>query len=99
MDQGTASIYRPRRPERTDLHLAVRENLELFLDRQGPLTDLARRTLEEYLRCGILAAGFSRVRCGDCGYEKLVSFSCQLRGVWPLGGGGDPRFLPRRSEQ
>ncbi len=32
MDQGTTIIYRPRRPERTDLHLAVRQNLELFCD-------------------------------------------------------------------
>ncbi len=91
MGQETKGIYRPRRPERTDLHLAVRENLELFLetyderflDRHGPLTDRARRTLEEYLRCGILAAGFARVRCGDCGHEQLVAFSCQLRGVCP----------------
>ena len=92
MGQETKSIYRPRRPERTGLHQAVRENLELFLetyderflDRHGPLTDRARRTLEEYLRCGILAAGFARVRCGDCGHEQLVAFSCQLRGVCPL---------------
>ncbi len=32
MGQDTKSIYRPRRPERTDLHLAIRENLDLFLD-------------------------------------------------------------------
>lgn len=46
MDQDTKSIYRPRRPERIDLHLAVRENLQLscdtyderFLDQHGPLT-------------------------------------------------------------
>jgi len=91
MGQETTSIYRPRRPERTGLHKAVRENLELFLetyderflDRHGPLTDRARRTLEEYLRCGILAAGFARVRCGTCGHEMLVAYSCQLRGVCP----------------
>jgi len=32
MGQETTSIYRRRRPERTDLHLAVRENLELFVE-------------------------------------------------------------------
>jgi len=66
MCQERENIYRPRHPERSDLHLAVRDNLELFietyderfLDRHGPLTDRVRRTLEEYLRCGILAAGF-----------------------------------------
>ena len=29
-----------------------------------------------YLDCGILARGFARVRCGDCGNELLVGFSC-----------------------
>jgi hypothetical protein len=32
MDQSATSTYRPRRPEQTDLHLAVRENLKLFCD-------------------------------------------------------------------
>jgi len=57
MGQETTSIHRPWRPERTDPHLAVRENLERLLDRHGPLTDRSRRTLKEDLRCGILAAG------------------------------------------
>ncbi len=91
MDQGTTNIYRPRRPEQTDLHLAVRENLDLFLetydeqflDQHGPLTARACRTLEGYIRCGILSAGFARVRCVTCGHELLVAFSCQLRGVCP----------------
>jgi len=91
MDQGTTNIYRPRRPERTDLHLAVRENLDLFLesyderflDQHGPLSARACRTLEGYIRCGILSAGFARVRCVTCGHELLVAFSCQLRGVCP----------------
>ena len=91
MDQTSTSIYRPRRPERSDLHLAVRENLELFLetyderflDQHGPLTSRACRTLEKYLRCGLPAAGFARIRCGDCGHEQILAFSCQLRGVCP----------------
>lgn len=91
MDQGTRSIYRPRRPERTDLHQVVRENLEpffeiydeQFLDQNGPLSARARRTLEGYTRCGILSEGFARIRCVDCGHELLVAFSCQLRGVCP----------------
>jgi hypothetical protein len=32
------------------------------------------------LACGILARGFSRLRCGDCGHDKLVAFSCKRRG-------------------
>jgi hypothetical protein len=91
MGQDTKSIYRPRQPELTDLHLVVSENLQLFcdsydeqfLDQHGPLTDRACRTLDEYLRCGVLSAGFAQVRCGICGLELPVAFSCQLRGVCP----------------
>ena len=41
------------------------------------------RELEEYLGCGVLANGFSRVRCTGCGDELLVAFSCKRRGVCP----------------
>ena len=36
--------------------------------------------------CGILAHGFLRLRCGDCGHDKLVAFSCKRRGFCPLCG-------------
>jgi hypothetical protein len=35
------------------------------------------------LRCGILAHGFARARCGECGAERLIAFSCKGRGVCP----------------
>lgn len=35
------------------------------------------RELRAYLDCGILARGFARVRCPDCGFERLVAFSCK----------------------
>jgi hypothetical protein len=31
----------------------------------------------------VLAHGFARVRCGDCGQERLLAFSCKGRGVCP----------------
>jgi len=31
------------------------------------------------LRCGVLAHGFTRVRCGDCGQEHLLTCSCAFR--------------------
>ena len=40
-----------------------------------------KTTFEEYLRCGVLAHGFCRVRCEDCGDERLLAFSCKRRGV------------------
>ena len=41
------------------------------------------RDLRAYLRCGILAHGFARARCDDCGHERLIPFSCKARGVCP----------------
>ena len=41
------------------------------------------KDLRAYLRCGILAHGFARVRCDDCGHERLLAFSCASRGVCP----------------
>ena len=38
---------------------------------------------EPYLAYGILAHGFARVRCGGCGDELLVAFSCKGRGFCP----------------
>jgi hypothetical protein len=38
---------------------------------------------EEYLKCGILAHGFLRLKCGDCKAERLVAFSCRGRGFCP----------------
>ena len=41
------------------------------------------RELAEYLRCGILAHGFARVRCQACADELVVAFSCKRRGICP----------------
>ena len=50
----------------------------------GPI---CRRTskaeFDACLECGILAHGFLRLRCGDCGHDKLVAFSCKRRGFCP----------------
>jgi hypothetical protein len=42
---------------------------------------LASQAFAEYLKCGIFAHGFARVRCDDCGQDFLVAFSCKGRGV------------------
>jgi hypothetical protein len=34
-----------------------------------------------YLRCGIPAPGFARIRCDDRGTERLLPFSCRGGGV------------------
>ena len=41
------------------------------------------RELRTYLTCGILAHGFLRVRCDNCGRERLVPFLCKTRSLCP----------------
>jgi len=42
-----------------------------------------RKAFAKYLECGIFAHGFALARCGDCGHDFLVAFSCKGRGVCP----------------
>ena len=84
------SGYRRREPERTVLHSVVREHLATFLveaeERSSSghgLLGFVREEFERYLRCGILAHRFARVRCAACGDELLVAFSCKGRGFCP----------------
>ena len=41
------------------------------------------RGLRRFLECGILAYGFARARCDECGHDLLIAFSCKGRGVRP----------------
>jgi len=53
--------------------------------------DAAERALPKYvvrererdLDCGVLARGFARVVCGQCGCTRLVGFSCKSRSFCP----------------
>jgi hypothetical protein len=36
-----------------------------------------------YLDCGVPENGFARLKCCDCGRERLLSFSCKQRGLCP----------------
>jgi hypothetical protein len=84
------SVYRRRCPERTPLYRAVQGHLETYLAlaRDGHTDgDGVPRYVEgefrRYLECGILAHGFARARCGECGHDFLIAFSCKGRGVCP----------------
>ncbi|MGH7408949.1 MAG: IS91 family transposase, partial [Candidatus Methylomirabilales bacterium] len=85
------SVYRPRHPERTSLYRLLEAHLEEYLrcheerfePRDGPLRPHVRRVVEAYLECGRLHQGFARIRCGNCGEERLLAFSCQTRNVCP----------------
>jgi hypothetical protein len=70
------------------LHRAVREELETFLcelEESGarPLPRYVLEVLRGYLRCGVLAHGFTRLRCDGCGHDLLVAFSCKKRSICP----------------
>jgi len=41
------------------------------------------REFRRYLECGILAHGFARARCADCGHDFIIAYSCKCRGVCP----------------
>ena len=88
----TAGAYVRHDPTQTTQHALVARHIETFLafaeERSGRA--LPRYVVEDfywYLRCGVLAHGFGRARCGGCGHDMLVAFSCKLRGVCPSCGG------------
>ena len=80
------------------MHRVVREQLETFLARAAARGQASPRFIEQelraYLRCGILAHGFLRLRCDDCGHDRLVAFSCKRRGFCPSCGGRRMVYAP-----
>ena len=86
--RGQRFDYRRREPEKTDLYRIVHEHLEEFLAHARetyarPLPKYVERELRDFLLCGQLSEGFTRVRCPRCRHEFLVAFSCGGRGVCP----------------
>jgi hypothetical protein len=81
--------YRRRRPELTVLYRTVQTHLASWLDLSsdsrhgGAVPAHVEREFRRYLECGILAHGFARARCGACGHDFLIAYSCKGRGVCP----------------
>jgi hypothetical protein len=90
---GGSASYEPRRPGDSLLYRIVQEHWETFRADAGRLRDgeglpaFVQDEFREFLRCGWLAGGFARFRCGGCGAERLVAFSCKGRGFCPSCGG------------
>ena len=78
--------YERRRPEESLLYKSVQQNWKTFAahwqsdSERAALPKYVVKEFEEYLKCGILAHGFLRVKCESCEHEKLVAFSCKKRG-------------------
>ena len=86
--ETTGAGRRRREPERGALHQVLREHLATFLARASAqdgsgLPRFVTREFERTLTCGILAHGFARLRCTQCGRYELVAFSCKGRGFCP----------------
>ena len=87
---SSPAVYGRRHPERTVLYRVMQENLETWLARReaaeaetGGVPRWVEGELRRYLECGILAHGFARARCAECGYDFVVAYSCNGRGVCP----------------
>lgn len=81
-----AQAYRPRQLERTILHKVVCDNLETMLAQARERSEhgfgyprFVEKAFRAYLSCGQLPAGFARIKCRSCGYERLLAFSCKSR--------------------
>ena len=76
-----STLYRRRQPERTLLYRTVQTHLSTWLalhdDGAGATAPAAvEREFRRYLDCGILAHGFARAHCADCGHDFLIAYSC-----------------------
>ena len=85
---GASAVYHRRQPERTVLYRVVQTHLATWLalhedEQGGHAPALTEREFRRYLECGILAHGFARARCPDCGHDYLVAYSCKGRGICP----------------
>ena len=76
------------RPEQTILHrlvqqYAARFNAHTEASTSAELPRFIKDAFDAFLECGILAHGFLRLRCGECGHDKILAFSCKRRGFCP----------------
>ena len=83
---GAPVHYDRLRPEQTTLYRLVQQHAASFIAHTEASTgaELPRFIKDEFdafLECGILAHGFLRLRCGECGDDKLLAFSCKRRGL------------------
>lgn len=83
-----ATPYVPRQPQDTVLFGLVQEHLEDFFRHaresyDGPLPKYVKEEFRKYLECGDFSRGFVHVQCPACREDKVVAFSCKLRGLCP----------------
>jgi len=88
---GTSPVYQARKPQESQYYQCVEDNFEAleqayderFAGKYGFLRPYVKQVIYRFLDCGILHNGFARVKCGDCGHEYLLAFSCKRRHFCP----------------
>ena len=88
---GAPIHYERHRPEQTTLYRLVQQHAATFFaqaetEAGADLPQFVKDEFDAFLECGILAHGFLRLRCGECGHDKLVALSCKRRGFCPYCG-------------
>ncbi|MPY88766.1 MAG: hypothetical protein GEU99_12660 [Luteitalea sp.] len=84
-----SAAYEPRRAADSVLYQVVRDHYETFAAQAASWRDgeglpaFIEEEFRGFLRCGWLAGGFARFRCGGCGLDRLVPFSCKGRAICP----------------
>ena len=76
------------RPERTTLYRLLQQHAASFVAHTeastgAQLPRFVKDEFDAFLQCGILAHVFLRLRCGKCGHDTLLAFSCKRRGFCP----------------
>jgi ribosomal protein S27E len=88
-----SATYEQRSPAQGPLYQIVHDHFETFraqaaIVREGEgLPRFVEQAYRDFLQCGWLAGGFARLRCDDCGHDRLIPFSCKGRALCPSCGG------------
>ena len=80
------SVYKPRKPEKTVLHDAVRRTFNKWCHQNSADHEIphhVQNVFTSYLKCGIPSHGFARAYCNGCKKGFIISFSCRRRGICP----------------
>ncbi len=85
---GVPVHYERHRPEQTTLYRLGQQHVATFIEQAeaeagADLPQFVKDEFDAFLECGIPAHGFLRLRCGDCGHDKLVAFSCKRAATSP----------------
>jgi len=70
------------------LYRLVQQHAATFFEQAEAAADanlpqFVKNEFDAFLECGVLAHGFLSLRCGDCGHDKRVAFSCKRCGFCP----------------